>query len=70
MGRTTKAGLKTAGYAGPSGFVQMADGTVYATYDFPNCRRPAPVPTRKGMTAEQVDATWDAHLRHIGHEDG
>lgn len=38
-------------------------------YDFPNSRRPAPKPTAKGMTDEEVRDAFEKHLRHIGYED-
>ena len=28
----------------------------------------APVPTRSGMTDEEIDDAWDKHLKHIGNE--
>jgi hypothetical protein len=57
-------------HSATSAFVQLTDGIVYPAYDFPLCRTLHTKPTGKGMTDEQVRDAWDAHLRHLGNDDG
>jgi hypothetical protein len=57
-------------------FTTLGNGTVLTTYEkvppprLDHCRELPVKPVRGGMTDAEVDAAWDTHLRHLGHEDG
>lgn len=45
--------------------VQRPDGTVYTVYERVIAR---PLPAKDEYT-ERITEQWEAHLRHVGHED-